>query len=61
MPEGPVQSGSPADHSPPKERTLQHIETLTTHFLEECRLVMPAKSPFQIIEATKGITMTAIS
>lgn len=52
----PVQSGSPADHAAAEERTLQHIETLITHFLQvSWGPVMPANESFQMIEATKGI------
>ena len=52
----PVQSGSPLTTPPPKERTLQHIETLITHFLQvSWGPVMPANESFQMIEATKGI------
>ncbi len=41
---------------PPKERTLQHIETLITHFLQvSWGPVMPANESFQMVEATKGI------
>ncbi|VFS49568.1 NADH-quinone oxidoreductase subunit C/D [Moellerella wisconsensis] len=41
---------------PPKERTLQHIETLINHFLQvSWGPVMPANESFQMVEATKGI------
>jgi NADH-quinone oxidoreductase subunit C/D len=33
MPEGPYKADHPLTCPPPKERTLQHIETLITHFL----------------------------
>ncbi len=40
----------------PNARTLQHIETLITHFLQvSWGPVMPANESFQMIEATKGI------
>ncbi len=55
MPEGPFKADHPLTTPPPKERTLQHIETLITHFLEVSWLVMPANESFQMIEATKGI------
>jgi NADH-quinone oxidoreductase subunit C/D len=52
----PVQGRSSADLPPPKERTLQHIETLITHFLSvSWGPVMPAGESSQMIEATKGI------
>ncbi len=34
MPEGPFKADHPLTTPPPKERTLQHIETLITHFLQ---------------------------
>lgn len=34
MPEGPYKADHPLTTPPPKERTLQHIETLITHFLQ---------------------------
>lgn len=56
MPEGPFKADHPLTTPPPKERTLQHIETLITHFLQVSRgPVMPAQESFQMIEATKGI------
>ncbi len=52
----PVQADHPLTTPPPKERTLQHIETLITHFLQvSWGPVMPANESFQMIEATKGI------
>ena len=59
MPEGPFKADHPLTTPPPKERTLQHIETLITHFLQVSRgPVMPANESFQMIEATKGSTAT---
>lgn len=54
MPEGPFKADHPLTTPPPKERTLQHIETLITHFLQvSWGPVMPANESFQMIEATK--------
>jgi NADH-quinone oxidoreductase subunit C/D len=59
MPEGPFKADHPLTTPPPKERTLQHIETLITHFLQvSWGPVMPANESFQMIEATKGLTVT---
>jgi NADH-quinone oxidoreductase subunit C/D len=56
MPEGPFKADHPLTTPPPKERTLQHIETLITHFLQvSWGPVMPANESMQMIEATKGI------
>ncbi|WP_112289927.1 NADH-quinone oxidoreductase subunit C/D [Rahnella sp. AN3-3W3] len=56
MPEGPFKADHPLTTPPPKERTLQHIETLITHFLQvSWGPVMPAHESFQMVEATKGI------
>jgi len=56
MPEGPYKADHPLTTPPPKERTLEHIETLITHFLQvSWGPVMPANESFQMIEATKGI------
>ncbi|CAJ0992074.1 NADH-quinone oxidoreductase subunit C/D [Pantoea sp. Nvir] len=56
MPEGPFKADHPLTTPPPKERTLQHIESLVTHFLQvSWGPVMPANESLQIIEATKGI------
>ena len=56
MPEGPHKADHPLTTPPPKERTLQHIETLITHFLQvSWGPVMPANESLQMIEATKGI------
>ncbi|PKM34327.1 MAG: NADH-quinone oxidoreductase subunit C/D, partial [Gammaproteobacteria bacterium HGW-Gammaproteobacteria-12] len=56
MPAGPYKADHPLTTPPPKERTLQHIETLITHFLQvSWGPVMPANEAFQMIEATKGI------
>lgn len=48
MPEGPFKADHPLTTPPPKERTLQHIETLITHFLQvsgvrSCRRKNPSR------------------
>lgn len=56
MPEGPYKADHPLTCPPPKERTLQDIETLITHFLSvSWGPVMPAGESSQMIEATKGL------
>jgi len=56
MPSGPYKADHPLTCPPPKEQTLQHIETLITHFLSVTwGPVMPAGETSQMIEATKGI------
>ncbi len=56
MPAGPYKADHPLTCPPPKERTLQDIETLITHFLSvSWGPVMPAGETSQMIEATKGI------
>lgn len=56
MPAGPFKADHPLTTPPPKERTLQHIETLINHFVQvSWGPVMPANESFQMIEATKGI------
>ena len=56
MPPGPYKADHPLTCPPPKERTLQDIETLITHFLGvSWGPVMPASESCQLIEATKGI------
>ncbi len=56
MPAGPYKADHPLTCPPPKERTLQDIETLITHFLSVTwGPVMPAGESSQLIEATKGI------
>src|SRR5690606_36822753 len=58
MPEGPYKADHPLTTPPPKERTLEHIETLITHFLQvSWGPVMPANESLQMIEATKGINI----
>ncbi len=56
MPAGPYKADHPLTTPPPKERTLQDIETLITHFLSVTwGPVMPVGESSQLIEATKGI------
>ena len=56
MPAGDYKADHPLTCPPPKEKTLQHIETLITHFLSvSWGPVMPAGEACQLIEATKGI------
>jgi len=56
MPSGNYKAEHPLTTPPPKERTLQDIETLITHFLQvSWGTVMPANESLQMIEATKGI------
>ncbi|WP_395480238.1 NADH-quinone oxidoreductase subunit C/D [Candidatus Curculioniphilus buchneri] len=56
MPSGPFKADHPLTTPPPKERTMRHIETLITHFLQvSWGPIMPANESFQMIEATKGI------
>ena len=55
MPEGPYKADHPLTTPPPKERALQHIETLINHFLQvSWGPIMPANESFQMIEAPKG-------
>jgi NADH-quinone oxidoreductase subunit C/D len=56
MPAGPYKADHPLTTPPPKERTLQDIETLITHFLGvSWGPVMPPGETSQMIEATKGL------
>ncbi|MCW5196569.1 NADH-quinone oxidoreductase subunit C/D [Buchnera aphidicola (Pemphigus obesinymphae)] len=56
MPSGPFKSDHPLTTPPPKDRVLQHIETMITHFLQmSWGPVIPPNESFQMIEATKGI------
>jgi NADH-quinone oxidoreductase subunit C/D len=57
MPSGPYKAEHPLASPPPKERTLEHIETLITHFLAvSWGPVIPAGEAMVPIEAMKGIT-----
>lgn len=56
MPSGPFKSDHPLTTPPIKERTLTHIETLITHFIQvSWGPVIPPNESFQMVEATKGI------
>jgi len=56
MPEGPYKSDHRLTTPPPKERTLQDIETLIHHFLNvSWGPAIPAGEASVLIEATKGI------
>ncbi len=56
MPAGPYKADHPMTCPPPKERTLQDIETLINHFVSvSWGPVIPAGEACQMIEATKGI------
>lgn len=56
MPTGPFKADHPLTTPPPKDQSLQHIETLITHFLQvSWGPIMPAAESFQMIEATKGV------
>lgn len=56
MPAGEFKANHPLTTPPLKEYTLQHIETLITHFLQvSWGPILPANEAFQMIEATKGI------
>ncbi|MFZ5755597.1 MAG: NADH-quinone oxidoreductase subunit C/D [Pseudomonadota bacterium] len=56
MPAGPYKADHPLTCPPPKERTLQDIETLITHFLGvSWGPVIPAGEASVLVEATKGI------
>jgi NADH-quinone oxidoreductase subunit C/D len=55
MPEGPYKSDHRLTTPPPKERTMQDIETLIHHFLNvSWGPVIPAGEASVMIEATKG-------
>lgn len=56
MPDGPFKSDHMLTTPPPKERVLQHIDTMINHFLQVSwgPVITPNES-FQMIEATKGI------
>jgi NADH-quinone oxidoreductase subunit C/D len=56
MPEGPYKSDHPLTSPPPKERTMEDIETLIHHFLNSSwGPVIPAGEACIPIEATKGL------
>ncbi|MCM5705279.1 NADH-quinone oxidoreductase subunit C/D [Larsenimonas salina] len=56
MPAGDYKADHPLTTPPPREKMLQHIETLITHFLQvSWGPVLKANESMQMIEATKGI------
>lgn len=56
MPDGPFKADHPLTTPQNKIKTLHHIETLATHFLQmSWGTIMPINESFQMIEATKGI------
>ncbi|AEH39694.1 NADH dehydrogenase I chain C; chain D [Buchnera aphidicola (Cinara tujafilina)] len=56
MPSGPFKSDHPLSTPPNKSNTMQHIETLITHFLQvSWGPVIPANESFQMVEASKGV------
>jgi NADH-quinone oxidoreductase subunit C/D len=56
MPAGDYKADHPLTTPPPRERMLQHIETLITHFLQvSWGPVLKPNESMQMIEATKGI------
>ena len=56
MPQGPYKADHPLAVPPPKDRTLNDIETLINHFLSvSWGPVMPAGECTTIVEATKGL------
>jgi NADH-quinone oxidoreductase subunit C/D len=56
MPQGPYKADHPLAVPPPKDRTLNDIETLINHFISvSWGPVMPAGEASMMVEATKGI------
>ncbi|TFH85314.1 NADH-quinone oxidoreductase subunit C/D [Billgrantia azerbaijanica] len=56
MPAGDYKADHPLTTPPPRERMLEHIETLITHFLQvSWGPVLEANESLAMIEATKGI------
>ncbi|WP_296403078.1 NADH-quinone oxidoreductase subunit C/D [Psychrobacter sp.] len=56
MPSGPYKADHPLAVPPPKDRTLNDIETLINHFISvSWGPVMPAGEASMMVEATKGI------
>ncbi|MBC8406068.1 MAG: NADH-quinone oxidoreductase subunit D, partial [Planctomycetes bacterium] len=57
MPSGPFKADHPLTTPPKKERTMQDIETLITHFLGvSWGPILPAGEVYAGVEASKGIT-----
>ncbi|MEP1214499.1 MAG: NADH-quinone oxidoreductase subunit C/D [Marinobacter sp.] len=56
MPPGDYKADHPLTTPPPRERMLEHIETLITHFLQvSWGPVLKPQESLQMVEATKGI------
>ncbi|ATJ81109.1 NADH-quinone oxidoreductase subunit C/D [Halomonas beimenensis] len=56
MPAGDHKADHPLTTPPPRERMLEHIETLITHFLQvSWGPVLPPGEALTLVEATKGI------
>ena len=56
MPSGDFKADHPLTTPPPRERMLEHIETLITHFLQvSWGPVLKPQESMQMVEATKGI------
>jgi NADH-quinone oxidoreductase subunit C/D len=56
MPAGDYKADHPLTTPPPRERMLEHIETLITHFLQvSWGPLLPPEESLAMIEATKGI------
>ncbi|XKE45671.1 NADH-quinone oxidoreductase subunit C/D [Halomonas organivorans] len=56
MPAGDYKADHPLTTPPPRERMLEHIETLITHFLQvSWGPVLPPGEALTLVEATKGI------
>lgn len=56
MPAGDYKADHPLTTPPPRDRMLEHIETLITHFVQvSWGPVLPANESLQMVEATKGI------
>ncbi|MCR3755208.1 MAG: NADH:quinone oxidoreductase subunit CD [Candidatus Westeberhardia cardiocondylae] len=56
MPDGPYKANHPLTTPPIKNRTLQDIETLITHFLQvSWGPIIPENESLQMVEGTKGI------
>lgn len=56
MPEGDYKADHPLTTPPPRERMLEHIETLITHFVQvSWGPVLKPNEALQMVEATKGI------
>lgn len=56
MPAGDYKADHPLTTPPPRERMLEHIETLITHFLQvSWGPVLEANESLSMVEATKGI------